>query len=101
MPKVTKNHVNPNEIDFGYTALNSLAYPAQKMQPSDMIEWYDRDGNVATQVSVQRMIDFIDDHHLNDSEEKMHIEYLDDHFDEVTKLFYYMNFESREVSHAA
>lgn len=101
MPKVTKNHINPNDIDFGFTALNSLTYPSMQTQQTDTIEWYDKFGNVATQVSVKRVIDFIDDHNLNDSEEKMHIEYLDEHFDEVTRLFYHMNFQGKEVGHAA
>lgn len=101
MPKVTKNHLNPNDIDFGYTALNSFTYPSMQMQLNDTIEYYDKFGNVATAVSVARVVQFIDDHNLNDTEDDMHIEYLNDHFDEITKLFYHLNFESREVKHAA
>lgn len=101
MPKVTKNNLNPNEIDFGFTALNSVTYPSTRMQLSDTIEYYDRFGNVATSVSVSRIVDFIDENGLNETEDQMHLDYLDDHFDEITKLFFLVTFEGKEVLHAA
>lgn len=100
MPKVTKNHLNANQIDFGFTALNSLTYPSMQMKLTDTIEYYDVFGNVATSYTVEQLVDFIEENKLNDTHD-MHIDYLDHNFDEVTKLFLLQELDKKEVRHAA
>lgn len=91
MSKVPKNSINPNHIDFLSTALDCAS--SQGIQLTDTVEFYYTTGELAASVTVQRIVEFLEENNLHVPEDKYPhecnaLEYFDNEFEEATTLYF-------------